>query len=175
MHHHTISNRRMLMSQNAAKTPEELKIRNILMSMTWACAYNWTVTVRQHCCHHRLIQVHKQTTSAKVSIHPSCTQCVWLHLQLHACTDVCVHLCRLCYISLRQFFCRREHNQVVLLQIKSVASLWPEICPHPLGNTYSSVLNTHTHTHTHTPVPVQRELREAVLWYLLQGCVRAAA
>ncbi len=83
-------------------------------------------------------------------IHFPCMY-VELCVSLHPCTDVCVHLCHLSYISL-SCFCLREHNQVVLLQIKSVASLWPEICPHPLGNTYSSVLNASIHTHTH-PYP----------------------
>lgn len=69
-------------------------------------------------------------------------------------------LCHLSYISLG------EHNQVVLLKIKSVASLRPEICPHPIGNIYSSVLNntTHTHARAQTFIPIQRELQEAIFW-----------
>lgn len=84
----------------------------------------------------------RATTDQCESFHLTCTSYVELLVLL-----ALLHwrdLCRLGYIFLS------EHNQVVLLQIKSVASLWPEICPHPLGNTYSSVLNASTHTRTHT-------------------------
>ena len=60
--------------------------------------------------------------SSGKAIYQTCTQYVVLYQPLHPCTDVCAHLCHLSYISL-SCFCLREHNQVALPQIKSVASL----------------------------------------------------
>lgn len=71
---------------------------------------------------------------------------------------MCVFTCVFSVIFHRAVFALQEHNQVVPLQIKSVASLWPEICPHPLANTSSSVLNAATQKHTH-PYPYRGNCR----------------
>lgn len=58
----------------------------------------------------------KAQMSCQIPVQPMQVKSVCVHVL------VCVHLCHLSYISL-SCFCLREHNQVVLLQIKSLASL----------------------------------------------------
>lgn len=60
--------------------------------------------------------------SCQIPVQPMQAKSVWDALCVCVHVLVCVHLCHLSYISL-SCFCLREHNQVVLLQIKSLASL----------------------------------------------------
>lgn len=79
----------------------------------------------------------------------------------------CLHLCHISFISL-SYFCLGEHNQLVLPQIKSAASLWPIICPHPLGNTLRLVSHTRAHTYMHDHIHKNRNVE----FYILIGAGR---